>query len=99
MLYTLTHHYQVSSERTNERPPDGLLTAEETAVFYNLKTEKRRRDWLNGRYAAKRLLQRVFQKESGLNPAYSEFAVLRKENGAPAVCWRNKDGRPPVTLS
>ncbi|MFZ0546261.1 MAG: 4'-phosphopantetheinyl transferase superfamily protein [Candidatus Promineifilaceae bacterium] len=99
MLYTLVIDRNDTPELIGDTPPDGLLTTEETTVYQTLKTEKRRRDWLHGRYTAKHLIQRVFQKERNLHLDYHDFAVLRKENGAPAVTWFDGIGRPPVTLS
>ncbi len=66
-------------------PPDGLLSVAETAVFNTLKTEKRRRDWLLGRWTAKHLIQTVIKQEEGEELALEDFSVLAGADGAPEI--------------
>jgi len=66
-------------------PPVGLLSAVETAVFAKLKSEKRRRDWLLGRWTAKQLIQTVVWQEKGEEIAFVDFSVLAGADGAPEV--------------
>jgi 4'-phosphopantetheinyl transferase len=99
MLYTLINDFNDVPELTGDVLSGGLLTAEETTIFQSLKTEKRRRDWLNGRYTAKRLIQQVFRAEKNRQLDDTDFAILRKETGAPALSWLNGNGRYPLTLS
>ena len=97
--------YTLACDRNNHpgiatgAPPAGLLTPSETTVYHNLKTKKRRYDWLNGRYTAKQLIQQAFQEEKGLHLPRTSFEILPKENGAPHVSWLNANGRHPITLS
>src|SRR5687768_8371943 len=53
-----------------------LLTAEERAQFASLKIDKRRRDWLAGRIAAKRAVQRA------LGLPLERISVLRSRDDA-----------------
>jgi len=57
--------------------PDTILTKKEKKILTTHKFEKRRREWLAGRLAAKLLLNRFFQ----LKPLNCE--ILRDENGKP----------------
>lgn len=99
MLYTLINDLKDIPELNSGRLPDGLLTAEETTVYQSLKTKKRRRDWLHGRYTAKRLIQQAFRAEKNRKLDDADFAILRKETGAPALSWLNGNGRIPLSLS
>lgn len=63
--------------------PAGLLSEAETAQLATYSVEKRRRDWLVGRWTAKELIRAVAQTEYGLllDPAW--IAVLNDDDGAP----------------
>ncbi len=67
-------------------PPTGLLSRQEMAVFSRLKTEKRKRDWLLGRWTAKHLIQAVVaQQEGSPTIPFNTFSVLAGEDGAPLI--------------
>jgi 4'-phosphopantetheinyl transferase len=98
-MYTIVCPRNVDPDLAMGRPPAGLLTREEAALFAGLKTEKRRRDWLTGRYAAKHLVCHALQAETGNRFSFADFAVLPKESGAPELVWRFENRSRPVTLS
>ncbi len=71
--------------------PDKILCAREFDVYQNLFTEKRRQDWLIGRWTAKRVVARL---KGNLAPApeyLGRLEIERLATGEPAV--RNRPGR------
>lgn len=66
-------------------PPEGLLSAQETAVYNDLHSAKRRSDWLLGRRTAKKLLQASLEKSGIGCPSSCEIAILAAADGAPEV--------------
>ena len=65
--------------------PAGLLSGAEQARLAALATEKRRRDWLLGRWTAKHLIQRYVERQAGLRPPLDELAIGSYPDGAPYV--------------
>lgn len=61
----------------------GLLNAKEWAYFNSLKVNKRRQDWLLGRWTAKRLVQTVLQERWGETVPFPEITVWNYRSGAP----------------
>jgi 4'-phosphopantetheinyl transferase len=82
-----------------ESAVEAWLGPEEAAAFGALKTDKRRRDWLLGRLAAKRLLRRVLAgRGHDLSP--QSITVLRHADGWPQVSLPALgDAAPALTLS
>jgi 4'-phosphopantetheinyl transferase len=68
-----------------DAPPKGLLSKEETAVYNNLKTAKRRQDWLLGRWTAKKLLQELIRGNNGQTISSELISIIAAEDGAPSV--------------
>ena len=64
-------------------PPDGLLSAPERERFEGLRTAKRRRDWLLGRWTAKHLLQEYLREHAGCTLPLDVLAVVAAADGAP----------------
>jgi phosphopantetheinyl transferase (holo-ACP synthase) len=62
---------------------DGLLTPRERAVFEGFPVERRRRDWLAGRVAAKRALRGACRRRHETVPSYRAIEILNDVNGAP----------------
>ncbi|MBT6491583.1 MAG: SDR family NAD(P)-dependent oxidoreductase [Deltaproteobacteria bacterium] len=61
------------------------LSGEEITRFDTLKTQKRKRDWLAGRIAAKRLIREArFGKEGAIIP-YGAISILPDHLGAPTI--------------
>ncbi len=79
------------------------LGAAEQARLHGLKVEKRRRDWLLGRWTAKNLVQRYLAQTTGDAPALDTIFIGADADGAPyASCelrGARGEGRLPVSLS
>lgn len=63
--------------------PGGLLSAGEATRLAELKTAKRRRDWLLGRFTAKRLLQQVICQTTGRTVPLETIIIGNDATGAP----------------
>jgi 4'-phosphopantetheinyl transferase len=88
------------------RPPAGLLTAAEAAQHRGYLSPRRRRDWLLGRWTAKRLVQTHFIETEGFCPAPGSFGIEQYPSGAPYVYSEHpalydvtRNGQVPVVLS
>lgn len=71
---TQTHH---------EIPACDYLTETELARFQELKTAKRRTDWLLGRWTAKRLLQTVIWETDGITLPLDMITITNNPDGVP----------------
>lgn len=71
----------------------GVLSDEERATYEGLTVERRRRDWLAGRIAAKRALRRATRERGELPPPYRAITVRNAGNGAPEF---SVDGRADI---
>ncbi|MCC6454097.1 MAG: 4'-phosphopantetheinyl transferase superfamily protein [Caldilineaceae bacterium] len=87
-------------------PPAGLLTPAELAQFQSYLSPRRRRDWLLGRWTAKRLIQTHIATTHGFSPALDSFTVEYDPSGAPhanshhpALRGTPVDGHMPIALS
>jgi 4'-phosphopantetheinyl transferase len=67
------------------RPPAGLLSPAEQERYAGYLNPKRRRDWLLGRWTAKRLIQAHYAAAAGFHPALDSFTVVQDPEGAPYV--------------
>ncbi|MEN9935778.1 MAG: hypothetical protein RLZZ387_2357 [Chloroflexota bacterium] len=77
-------------------PPEGLLSAAERERFESLGTAKRRRDWLLGRWTAKRLLQTTLRQQ-GCDLPLDALEIRAAPDGAPEVVLAHAaDGAPEV---
>jgi 4'-phosphopantetheinyl transferase len=65
--------------------PAGLLNGAEHRQFQMLRQPKRRREWLLGRWTAKRLLQTLVAQRSGSAIAPTQLTILNTPSGAPVV--------------
>ncbi len=79
-------------------PPAGLLNAAELRQFCALRTPKRQREWLLGRWTAKRLLQMLVAQELGEEAALDSFTIINTPNGAPSVRY-GLFGEIPLSIS
>jgi len=64
-------------------PGEAWLTPREASLFAEIKSLRRRRDWLAGRCAAKELIRSYLLERVGLALACSQIEILNDENGAP----------------
>jgi 4'-phosphopantetheinyl transferase len=65
--------------------PAGLLSDVEEARLAALKIDKRRRDWLLGRWTAKRLIQTYLEQRTGLCLPLTALVIEPDPNGAPCL--------------
>jgi 4'-phosphopantetheinyl transferase len=63
--------------------PDGLLSAPEMVVLSGLHVQKRRRDWLLGRWTAKQLLRASAANGAARQYPNEALAILAAADGAP----------------
>ena len=63
--------------------PAGLLSDSEQARLATFKIEKRRRDWLLGRWTAKRLVQSYVEQQTGLCLPLDRLIIDSHPDGAP----------------
>jgi 4'-phosphopantetheinyl transferase len=66
-------------------PPDGLLSESELCRFEGLKTDKRRHEWLIGRWTAKHLLQSYIQRCASLLVPLDRIVIESDPDGAPRI--------------
>lgn len=102
LMQTVTDH----PDLTAGRPSAGLLTPAELASYEQLLSPRRRRDWLLGRWTAKRLFQRQIATHHGFMPSLDSFTIAQAPSGAPYIAshhpaLRANDGseRLPFALS
>ena len=74
-------------------PPAGFLSVAEKAVYDRLSHEKRRKDWLLGRWTAKKLLRDREEKSGNDKPSYRQISILAAQDGAPEI-WLEGAERP-----
>ncbi|GAB4209932.1 MAG: hypothetical protein OHK0022_41920 [Roseiflexaceae bacterium] len=65
--------------------PAGLLAPAEQERLVALRFDKRRRDWLLGRWTAKQLLRRSLVEHTGAAPPLASLVILPAPDGAPLV--------------
>jgi 4'-phosphopantetheinyl transferase len=85
--------------------PPGLLSPREEAILAGLTLLPRRRKWLLGRWAAKRLLGELVAEDNGIVAGLPrnedwrrQFSILNDETGVPYVDQQGQ-GRRPLSLS
>jgi 4'-phosphopantetheinyl transferase len=83
MIHWLIQSTNAHSNLSRAVPPPKLLTTEEHTQFVKLKTDKRRRDWLLGRWTAKHLLQALHEKQTGHRHPMTAFQISNASSGAP----------------
>lgn len=76
-----------------------LLSANERATFDALPVERRRRDYLAGRLAAKRALRAACREAGGQVPPYSAIDVWNDAAGAPHVRIDTGDERFSISIA
>jgi 4'-phosphopantetheinyl transferase len=83
--------------------PPGLLSSTERARLASLRVDKRRRDWVLGRWTAKHLLQAALQREAQLRLPFTAFSIEYDAKGAPQVvfdaAWERRDAPEPVATN
>jgi 4'-phosphopantetheinyl transferase len=102
LVQTVVDHPDLSAGR----PPARLLTRAESAQYRGYLSPRHRRDWLLGRWTAKRLIQAHIMANDGFRPALNSFTIEHEPSGAPystshhpALQQKCDDGRMPLALS
>ncbi len=90
MLYWL-----MQSARDLDKPPEWFLSEAEQKQFAAFRFEKRRTDWLLGRWTAKRLLQAVVLEREGKLVLPDQLEIQNDQDGVP---WA-RDVRDPARHS
>lgn len=78
--------------------PAGLLAPVEQERLDGLRSDKRRRDWLLGRWTAKRLLQRSLAVRTGDTLPLDALTVLSTPDGAPLTLLAGRSA-PALSIS
>ncbi len=79
--------------------PAGMLSRSEQSVFGGLRTDKRRHDWLLGRWTSKLLVQAVIREHSGATIPLDAVNITNDADGAPCVICDSPGAQHPITLS
>jgi 4'-phosphopantetheinyl transferase len=88
MLYWLLQSEDAHPALSRGEPPPALLSDEEASRLAQFSSLSRRRDWLLGRWTAKRLLQQVAAQHAGYDVSLPEIAVDTASDGAPVTTFR-----------
>jgi 4'-phosphopantetheinyl transferase len=83
MIHWLLQSLDDCPEIAGAQAPDGLLCEQERQRLSTLKIEKRRRDWLLGRWTAKHLVQGYLASTEGSAPALDAIRIANAEDGSP----------------
>lgn len=92
MVHWLVQTAQAHDALALAQAPEGLLSAAERERLAQLRSPKRRRDWLLGRWTAKQLIRSVVEREHGQAVALDALTIASAPDGAPEV--RVADGAP-----
>lgn len=89
MIHWLLQPVELCPELAAGVTPEGLLGAAELERMAQIPSPKRRREWLLGRCAAKRLVQRYVQMETGQQPPLDALVIARdaEDIAAPVVIF------------
>jgi holo-[acyl-carrier protein] synthase len=81
----------------NEKMLKRLLSDEERQVFQQLGIEKRKVEYLAGRFTAKEALSKAIGKIGDLN--YKDISVLNEEDGTPLIRSQSFSGKIHLSIS
>ncbi len=99
MIHWLLRSSQDLPTLKEDQPPVGLLASREQEQFAALKTEKRRHDWLLGRYTSKLLVRSIIQGEMGESLELDHIIIANDSDGAPYVSFNTGGKLPQPVLS
>lgn len=85
MIDWLLQSYGDHPDLARGLPPAGVLSAPEVARLRGFRVEKRRREWLLGRWTAKLLLQTYLEEHTGQRAPLDALIVGRDPGGVPIV--------------
>lgn len=78
-------HWLLEPAQNMTEPPETFLSAAEWERFTSLRFEKRRLDWLLGRWTAKRLLQAILLEQTHDMVARHAIEIFNDADGAPKI--------------
>lgn len=102
MIHWLLQSLDSAPEIAGGIAPEGLLCDVEKQRLSTLRVEKRRRDWLLGRWTAKHLVQGYLSETTGAAPQLDEIQIANADDGSPYCLLLGTNGlgqRLPVSLS
>ena len=85
MIHWLMQSTETHPDLARGVPPAGLLSAVERERWQHLTTEKRKRDWLCGRWTAKLLLQNRLREHTGHTIPLDSFSIINNADGVPLI--------------
>jgi 4'-phosphopantetheinyl transferase len=85
MIHWLIQSARQHTELARGVAPSGLLNAAEETQFNLLKTSKRRRDWLLGRWTVKHLVRACLEQDRYLRLPLNAIAIYNDMDGSPHV--------------
>lgn len=94
MIHWLIQSFQAHPDLASGALPEELLSSKEIDLFSQLRKEKRQREWLLGRWTAKKLLQAILKDTTGEYIPLSNLRIFNLQNGAPYLA-----DRWPLSLS
>ncbi|WP_028778453.1 holo-ACP synthase [Shimazuella kribbensis] len=74
-----------------------ILTEEEQAIIPV--KEKRKKEFVAGRFAAKEAISKALGTGIGAKFAFHDVEILRDELGAPKANWKDSENKPTIHLS
>lgn len=83
MLHWLVQETTAHPDLGRGVAPSGVLSAAEQTRYRALRSEKRRRDWLLGRWTAKHLLQALLREQGGCLLPLDAIAISNDADGVP----------------
>jgi 4'-phosphopantetheinyl transferase len=102
MIHWLLQSLDSCPEIAGGVAPAGLLCEAEQQRLSTLKVDKRRRDWLLGRWTAKHLIQGALAESTGSVPNLDTIQIANADDGSPYCLLLNDTGgaqRLPLSLS
>ena len=84
MIHWLLQSSAQNSELAHGAAPAGLLSAAELERLGQFTAEKRRREWLLGRYTVKQLVQKYLELETGQRPPLNALVIGRDSDKSAA---------------
>jgi 4'-phosphopantetheinyl transferase len=102
MIHWLLQSLDDCPEIARAKAPAGLLCEQEQRRLSTLKIEKRRRDWLLGRWTAKHLVQGYLSATAGTTPDLDKIRIANAEDGSPyceLIAPDKSAQRLPLSLS
>lgn len=99
MIHWLTQTHTELPALTQAFEKGWYLTEEEEQRFSALHTEKRRHDWLLGRWTAKRLLQTVIWEKNGTSLPLDLITITNNNDGVPDYRLPIQDRNFSISIS